>query len=51
MAPKLIHVYMELPSPNTIQGAYDYLILSILLLALVCGVYIAASYMGIAPGL
>lgn len=42
---------MNLPSPTTIQGAYDYLILFILLLAAVCGLYIAASYVGIAPGL
>jgi Na+-transporting NADH:ubiquinone oxidoreductase subunit NqrC len=42
---------MELPSPTTIQGAFNYLILFILLLAFVCGVYIAASYIGIAPGL
>lgn len=42
---------MKLPSLTTIQGAYDYIILLILLLAAVCGVYIAAVYLGIAPGL
>lgn len=42
---------MNLPSPTTIQGAYDYLILFILLLAAVFGAYIAAAYIGIAPGL
>jgi Na+-transporting NADH:ubiquinone oxidoreductase subunit NqrC len=42
---------MELPSPTTIQGAFDYLILLILLLALICGIYFAALYVGITPGL
>lgn len=42
---------MNLPSPTTIQGAYDYLILFIVLFAAVCGAYIVAVYIGIAPGL
>ncbi|WP_267900514.1 hypothetical protein [Halocatena pleomorpha] len=42
---------MNLPSPMTIQGMYDYLILFILLFAAVCGVYIVAVYLGMAPGL
>ncbi|WP_282190216.1 hypothetical protein [Halocatena salina] len=42
---------MNLPSPMTIQGMYDYLILFILLFAIVCGIYIVAVYVGIAPGL
>lgn len=42
---------MNLPSPMTIQGMYDYLILLILLLALICGVYIVGVYVGVVPGL
>lgn len=42
---------MNLPSPTTIQGAYDYIILLIVLFAAVCGVYIVAVYVGIVPGL
>lgn len=46
-----INNHMKRPALTTIQGAYDYLILLILLLAAVCGVYIVAAYVGIAPGL
>lgn len=42
---------MRFPSPLTIQGMYDYLILLILLMAVVCGMYIVGAYVGIVPGL
>ncbi len=40
---------MEFPKPTTVQGAFDYLILFILLFAAVCGLYILAAVSGIAP--
>jgi hypothetical protein len=42
---------MKLPSPTTVQGAYDYLLTFVILLALLCGLYIVAASAGIAPGL
>ncbi|MFC6963403.1 hypothetical protein [Halocatena marina] len=42
---------MRIPQLTTIKGAFDYLILLILVLAAICGLYIIAVYVGIAPGL
>ncbi|WP_330631894.1 hypothetical protein [Halocatena halophila] len=41
---------VQFPNPTTVQGAFDYLILFILLFAAVCGLYILAALAGIAPG-
>ncbi|MFC5970938.1 hypothetical protein ACFPYI_06290 [Halomarina salina] len=41
---------MEIPSLITIQGAYDYFMVLLLLIALFFAAYIAAAYLGFLPG-
>lgn len=40
---------MELPALTSIEGAYWYLISTIVVTAAVCGIYVAAVALGIAP--
>lgn len=41
---------MQIPSLITIQGAYDYFMALLLLIALGFALYIAGSYFGVLPG-
>lgn len=38
-----------LPQPTSIEGMYSYLLWSIVLMALVLGVYVVAVFAGLAP--
>lgn len=40
---------MALPAPTSVDGAYWYLISLIVVVALACGLYVAAAILGLVP--